>query len=482
MILGLAPAAFGQSFAPVRVYTAADVFSKVNGVAVADLNGDMRPDLVASCEAEPVVGVLLNRGAGTFAPTLLNFSRRNTALGGVAVADVNADGQPDIVTDAFSEVLVLLGHGDGTFAPVVAYPTGRNTNPVGLAVVDVSGDGQLDIVAADSYTGAVQVLLGSGNGTFAPAAAYAAGTSSYAGGLAVADVNADGLLDVLTVDYGHGALQVLLGTGAGVFAAAAGYATGAGSYPTSLSVGDANGDGKLDVVVANSNFFGTQGAAGVFLGSGTGTFAPITTYATGPTSQPSGIALADVTGDGNLDIVTANNNPSNCTASLVVLPGTGTGLFQPGRFYYSGGPAGTCSGASGVTVADVSGDGKPDIIAANHVAGTVGVLLNTGAFLGTALPVLAGQLTLWPNPAACHAPVTLAATGLPTQARRVAATMLTVVGQPVGHVAVPVTQRMARVTLSTAGLTSGLYLLQVRAYDAQGSEVGTMSTQRLRLE
>jgi hypothetical protein len=481
-LTGLVPAAFGQSFAAPQIYSAANTLDRVNGVAVADVNGDRQPDLVTACEHNSNVGVLLNIGTGTFAPTLLNATGRNTALGGVAVADVNADGKPDIVTGTFGTVLVLLGKGDGTFAPAVSYATGTNTNIVGIAVVDVSSDGQPDIIAADSYTNNVRVLLGSRDGTFAPAIAYAAGTSSYAGGLAVADINADGQLDVLTVDATHFAVQVLLGKGAGTFAPATSYSTGANSWPTSLSVGDVNADGKLDLVTANSNFFGMEGAAGVLLGSGTGSFSSVMTYPTGPTSHPTSITLADVTGDGKPDIITANNNPFNLEQSVAVLPGTGTGVFQLGRFYSPGNSGITGDGASSVTVTDVSGDGKPDIIAANHTAGFVGVLRNTSAFLAIRSPELSGQLTLWPNPAVRNMVVTFAATNLPPQVRQVEATLVSVVGQPVGHTRVSIAQGVARATLFTTGLTSGLYLLQVCAYDAQGSVMGIMPTQRLSLE
>jgi hypothetical protein len=481
-LTGPTSVAFGQSFAPAQTYEAAFGFARVNAVAVADLNGDRLPDLITACEGASIVGVLLNTGTGNFSPALLNITGRNTALGGVAVADVNADSKPDIVTGTFGAVLVLLGQGDGTFAPAVSYNTGLNTNVVGLAVVDVSGDGQPDIVAADTYTNAVRVLLGSRSGTFAPPIAYATGTSSYAGGLAVADVNADGQLDVLTVDNRNFAVQILLGKGAGTFATATRYSTGPDSWPTSLSIGDVNADGKLDLVTANSNFFGTEGTAGVLLGSGDGTFAPVITYPTGPTSAPTSIALTDVTGDGKLDIVTANNNPLNFDRSIAVLPGTGTGTFQVGRFYSPGYLGYAVNAASSVTVTDVSGDGKPDIIVANQVAGTVGVLRNTSAFLATKPPILVDQLTLWPNPVAPNTSIMFTAKGMQAEIRRVEATLMTVVGQPVSHVLVPIVQGAACASLSTTGLARGLYLLQLHAYDTHGSMVGIMPTQRLNID
>lgn len=481
-LIGLMPAAHGQNFAPTKVYPAGDLFVQVNGVAVADLNGDMRPDIVTSCESPLSVGVLLNTGAGNFARPLLNFLNRSTALvGGVAVADINADGKPDIITGVFGQILILLGNGDGTFAPAVAYSLGTNTNPVGILVVDVSGDGQPDIVVADHYTNSVRILLGNQNGTFGSVVAYTAGTSSYIGGLVVADVNADGQLDVLTIDATKFAVQILLGKGGGTFETATSYSTGADSWPTSLAVGDVNGDGKLDVVTANENSFDKDGAVGVLLGSSTGTFAPVITYSTGPSSKPTSIALADVTGDGKLDIVMASNR-NDYLVSVLVLKGTGDGAFQIDRFYSSGLLTSISKGASGVIIADVSGDGKPDIITANHAAGSVGVLLNTSTYLAVQPTVSLGQLASWPNPVARNMPVKFAATSLPTKVHRVEANLLSVVGQPVGHATVSIDQGVAHGELPTVGISRGLYLLQLRAYDAQGVVVGTMQVQRLLLE
>ena len=365
---GWAPASQAQTFAPVATYAAGlDRNSLPRQVAVADVNADGRPDLLVanSNYFGSVVGVLLGKGNGAFQP-VATYGTGGSSPTSIAAADLNADGQVDLVTtNAQSQSIgVLLGNGTGTFRTATAFPTGSITYPTSAVVADVNGDGRPDVlVGSDGSTGGV--LLGNGDGTFRLGATYTLGGAARPQYVLAGDVNADGRPDLLAASSTTSTVSVLLGNGNGTFRQPVDYATGPGSTPTSAALADVNADGRLDLLTAN---YGAN-AAGVLLGAGGGAFQPVAAYSTGPGTQPYGLAVADITGDGRPDVVTTNYTASTAT----VLPGNGDGTFQP-PVSYSTGTGGT---PYGVAVADVNGDGKPDVLAANASDGTVGVLVNT---------------------------------------------------------------------------------------------------------
>jgi hypothetical protein len=377
---------------------------------VADVNGDGKPDLVVANSCPPnsgtclsnadegSVGVLLGNGDGTFKSAVVYDSGGAFATW-VAVADVNGDGKPDLLVAnlcantsscANGTVSVLLGNGDGTFQAAVAYDSG-GIGAESVAVADMNGDGKPDLVVSNCTNcstdghGSVAVLLGNGDGTFQ--SAHAIDSGGYAPiSIAVADLNGDGKPDVIVgqcsgPSFGcyPGEVGVLLGNGDGTLQPAVNYSSGA-DQPMSVAVADVNGDGKLDVLVSNQ---GTgdhdllNGAVGVLLGNGDGTFQPPVLYDAGGIST-AGLAVADVNADGKLDVVVTDQLGSCLTGSKVaVLLGNGDGTFQPA--------VGFCFAGSlpiSVAAADVNGDGRPDLIATNRCGATcgisvVGVLINT---------------------------------------------------------------------------------------------------------
>ena len=376
-------------------------------VAIADVNGDGKPDLIVSnlCEVSGcsslvgAVGVLLGNGDGTFQAPVAYNSGGYYAYS-VAVADVNGDDKPDIVVANCGPVGVgacqtepavvgvLLGNGDGTFQAALPYGSG-GYGAYSVAVGDVNGDGKLDLVVGNLTSsstgpeGGVAVLLGNGDGTFQAAVPYDSGGEA-AESVALADVNGDGKLDILvanicasptacgTAQSSQGGVGVLLGNGDGTFRPVVTYDSG-GYAADSLAVADVNGDGKPDLLVFNiDNANGensTSGSVGVLLGNGDGTFQAAVTYITGgPGGNVGSVTVADVNGDGKLDLVATNGN-----SGISVLLGNGDGIFQAAMEYDSG-------GSLGLAVADLNGDGLPDVAVTNGAIsnGLVGVLLHVG--------------------------------------------------------------------------------------------------------
>jgi Bacterial Ig-like domain (group 3)/FG-GAP-like repeat/Abnormal spindle-like microcephaly-assoc'd, ASPM-SPD-2-Hydin len=206
---------------------------------------------------------------------------------------------------------VLLGNGDGTFQAVTTYSSGGE-GPASVAVADVNGDGKPDVVVAHNITSNVGVLLGNGDGTFQAAVAYDSPLTNYAA--VVADVNGDTKPDIVVVGQGNsvGDVGVLLGNGDGTFQTAVVYGSGA-NVASSVAVADVNGDNNPDLITANQ----FDDEVGVLLGNGDGTFGTAFTYSSG-VSGPFSVAVADLNGDGKADLVVTNCNSSACAVEGAV--------------------------------------------------------------------------------------------------------------------------------------------------------------------
>ena len=408
------------AFKPPVAYSSGS--SSAPFAVAADVNGDHKLDLlVSTCLAfndcsTGAVAVLLGNGDGTFQPAVIYPAGSQGSSGYIAVGDVNGDGLIDLMVPncvtvtnpncqaSDGAVAVLLGNGDGSFQPAVNYSTG-GAYPWAVALADLNGDKKLDLVVANRGTstihGTVSVLLGNGDGTFQPARAFGLGPAIS---VAVADLNADHKLD-LVVAFNGGDVDVYLGKGDGTFRPPTDYKTG-GQDAWSVAVADLNADGKPDLVVANACPLSacdltTQGAIGVLLGNGDGTFQPAVAYASGGLGADS-LTIADLNGDLKPDLAVSNYrlNPTAKVGAVSVLVGKGDGTFLPAVSYSSDGWA-----ARSVTTADLNGDGRLDLAISNlcldhtancNVDGGVSVLLKTLAasqvqLTTSASPVFVGQ-------------------------------------------------------------------------------------------
>src|SRR5208282_2656678 len=388
----IAVAETSVSFAPAVTYSSGGNLPA--SLVVADVNGDGIPDIIVGNYGGPApnsVGVLLGNGDGTFQPALLIYvASLDSEPNAVAVADVNGDGKPDLVLAACcesngdAEAAVLFGNGDGTFQAPVFYDTG-GSDASALAVADVNGDGKPDIVITNWNNATLGVLLGNGNGTFQPALISAGPWDP--GCLTIADVNNDGKPDALIC--GSFSVNVLLGNGDGTFQPVTSFSTG--GCTTNVAVADVNGDGLPDMVASNAGpgGCGSQGFAAILLGNGNGTFQPEVNYlAINYTNiGVGGVAVADLNADNKLDVmVTSGWALYGLTPGTVgVLLGNGDGTFQTAEGFLAGGTQ-----TSPIAVADLNNDGRPDIVVTNlgpnFGQGTVGVLLNkTGEPTATTL-------------------------------------------------------------------------------------------------
>jgi hypothetical protein len=323
------------------------LLGSVSAVAVGDFNNDKNLDLASISIGDlggSTLTVQLGNKAGIF------HGGHSTSVGvnatALAVGNFNKDNRLDVIVVTQYDVRVLLGNGDGTFSQGSETGSGAGTPATvegdqTVAVGDFNGDGKLDAVVVGSAN--TVVLLGNGNGGFTSVRNVGPAAAS----VAVADVNGDGKLDI--VSGGAGLMQVQLGNGDGTFRAPQNFAVppdyyGIPNTAISIALADVNGDGKLDIVTGTLDpTGGNPYETDVLLGNGDGTFGAARTVGPGALT----VAVADFNHDGKLDIVSVGEGSTN------VELGNGDGTFQS--------PLNVGIGGGYVAVADFNHDGYPDL-------------------------------------------------------------------------------------------------------------------------
>jgi hypothetical protein len=264
----------------------------------------------------------------------------------LAIGDFNNDGNLDLAvvngcgdTDCTGQnatVSILLGNGDGTFQSQKEYAVGLSSQSIVTA--DFNGDGNLDLAVTNTGSGSISILLGNGDGTFQPQIAVLVG--HYPTALATADLNGDGRPDLAFIECPDSgctynvtySVVVILGKGGGKFGAPKIFAAPRGCY--GLHIADLNGDGIPDVVASS----GTDSTVAVFLGKGNGNLQHYDSYQVG--GGPQTVIAADVNNDGKVDLITADRDGNlGDTVSVLLNIGQPSGkpaapngaLFRPSR-------------------------------------------------------------------------------------------------------------------------------------------------------
>ena len=338
-----------------------------HGVAIADMNSDGRPDLVIANSNGPSVSILLGQADGTFAAkTDFPLPESPTVL---VTGDFNGDGKIDVAVSVTSGVTISLGNGDGTLRAPVSY---ASTNvPYLLAISDFNQDGIQDLAIAGACgdtCGFVSVLLGKGDGSFHAATDFSAGGVPSA--FTSADLNGDGIPDVALANMASnsaaggtgGLVSVLLGRGDGTFQPPVNYASG--TNIVGIAAGDVTGDKVPDLIVTHA----AEDIVTMLKGNGDGTFQAQQTSSTDTTLVAAGVQLIDVNKDGKLDLVMASVDNGGAT----VLIGNGDGTFRPAAVFSTG------IQTYFFAAADVSGDGNLDLAMVDSVGNYVTVLLGNG--------------------------------------------------------------------------------------------------------
>ena len=326
------------------------------GLAVGDLNHDGNQDVVTANGASNNISVLLGNGSGGFGAAA-NYAMGSSPIN-VALGDMNGDGWLDAITPntGSNNVSYRPGGAGGTFGALTNFTVG--SQPTWAVIGDFNGDGRLDFAVTNSGSNNVSIRLGDGAGGFAAATNFAVGTTPVT--VATGDFNGDGKLDLTTANFSSNNVSVLLGNGVGGFAAAVNFT--AGTSPISVAAGDLNGDGKQDLAVANQGFLP---GVSVLLGDGTGSFGPRSGYPGGV--LPAAVAFGDFNNDGKQDLAAGDQNGP----TVPILLGNGAGGFEYTRNFTVG------TSPRSIAVADLNGDGRQDIIAGNSGSNNLSVLLGT---------------------------------------------------------------------------------------------------------
>jgi ankyrin repeat protein len=340
-------AAKGSSLAQVS-FTAPQNFTvgslPFNNV-LADFNGDGILDMAVANSGTDTVTVLFGKGDGTFT-TSATYTVGNEPVALVA-ADFNGDKSLDLAvanelgTGKKQCLSILINNGDGTFKPAVNYAGGQA--PRGIAFGDFNNDGIVDLAVVNNLSNNVSIYLGIGDGTFKPAVSYNAHTHPKA--VAVGSFRGNGILDLAVANHDSNDVSVLLGNGDGTFNTAVNYPVDLN--PRDVEVADLRNDGLLDLVTAN----GGSTTVSVLLGNGDGTFATAKQYTAN--RSPRWAAIADYNGDGILDIATSDYD----AAAVSVLLGNGDGTFGAPVLQLK-----VDAEPTGIKAADLTGDGKPDLV------------------------------------------------------------------------------------------------------------------------
>jgi hypothetical protein len=383
--------------------------------ATANFTSSGKPDLLllTNGTSGAALAVLKGKGDGTFSqsaiPTQLSNPSAPQFISAIASGDMNGDGKPDMVFAWGSDssgnnphLSVAFGNGDGTFQPQQDYvlPASVLGNKLGtangLVLADLRGTGKPDValLTGGGSSTALYTMLNNGDGTLA--SAQLVDSRPWMNDLVAQDVSGDGKADIAvaqrcsSANSVTGSAWLYLGKGDGSFQPASQLNPGF-ACPNVVAIADMNGDGKRDLVFAggDTDINASSGYVAVFLGNGTGTFQNAATTAvpaiTG--SIPTGIAVADVLGDGKLGVLLGEAGPFG---DLFLLPGNGDGTFDTtdeSSFFVG-------INSRALQISDLTGQGLPDLLLSSGGAEANGAPLSVQVFKAAKPRALAATTTM----------------------------------------------------------------------------------------
>jgi len=400
-------------------------------VAIADFNGDSRPDVATANSTDGTITILLGQGDGTFVPAK-TYSICYSPFQIVA-GDLNGDGRPDLVatcaTGLAKDIAVMLNSASG-FLPSQFYED-RGTGAGPLVLADFDEDGILDLAVGDGPM--VGFLKGNGDGSFQMAETSFPGFNLLS--LVANDFNHDGHFDLAAADENVGGV-VLLGNGDGSFQPATYLADSL--KPLSVAAADFSRDGNVDLVLANDLKTVT-----VFLGNGDGTFQGGVTLDVA--KAPKSVAVADFNGDGAIDIAVVI-----AETGVAVMYGRGDGTFPLVRRLRTDG---FTPGSWDVAAVDLNDDRAPDLVVLNRFKQTVSVIMNSGGTFVTS--------TSSENPAPAGQPVTFTATVAPSLISTIPTGSVTFADGTTTLATLPLDQNGVA-SYTTSGLRTGTHTIRTK--------------------
>jgi len=335
-----------------------------SALRLSDVNADGSPDIAALTTAggNGALTIETGNGLGGF-PNPPSVTPIGPDAKFVIITDVDADAKPDALSCSASlnQVSVLKNMGGGAFAPNLTIPVPGAPQAAALSDLNGDGIGDLAVVVQTSFGSSIESLLGNGGGFTVGAAPGAVFGNPQS--IAAADINLDGMLDLVTPsDSAPGFVGLLLGIGSGQFLSP--FNIAAGDVPSAITVGELNGDGRPDVLLTNRT---ATGGVIVMLGDAAVLLGAATTYGT-ELGTPAALGVADMNGDLKLDCVATS---SKFVGSVAVFRGDGAGALVPSGEFAAG------LNPTSLALSDIDADGRTDVIAGAVGSASASVLLST---------------------------------------------------------------------------------------------------------
>ncbi len=352
------------------------------GITLQDVNGDNKNDILIAnnqASAPGSVSVLINQSNGS---TLSYKNPVSYSIPGipvdVALGDTNQDGTLDLVTanSTSNDISLLVGNPNGTFRTSTDFSMGANASPSNVVTADLNGDGLPDLITVNQGTGQIAIQLATAPGVYGAPTFMNVGKNPIAA--AVGDLLVNGRQDIVVANQGDNTVTVLLNDGTGQNFTVS--TVNVGLTPTGVALGDFNSDGFLDIAVSHngSTTDATKRGVTILLNNQNGSFRRLPDIAVG--TFASALAVGDFNGDGHADIAVANNQ---ATGTVLIFSGDGKGGFT------QTGTVNTIDNPTSLTVGDLNADGFPDIVVGGGAStgtstGNLGILINeNGVFLSS---------------------------------------------------------------------------------------------------